>query len=180
MEKIYSFKNNPENSSWLRGHSQEEKKSKMYLVYPFVRASIVLHGLSIKMKEYDIRHWRIFARINLFLICFDINRRYSRMDENVKNEYKLKYGFDFLFWSILASHYIPYRFLQIFTYQYFQIFNKRFATQKMLFAGYVPVLLFSYIAYPYFFKIGDLLGDFFMSCTYRIFVANYLRCEKSF
>jgi len=178
MDKINIYFNNFINSSWFKGHSQEDKKSKMYLLYPFIRGALVLHGLANKMKEYDMNNWRYFARINLFLICFDINKRYSQMDEKVKNEYKLKYGFDYWFWSILASHYIPYRFLQAFTYQYFKIFNKKFATQKMLFAGFIPILLFSYFAYPIFFKIGDSFSDLFMNCTYRIFVANYLKCGK--
>ena len=178
MEKnIKKIKNIPE-SSWFKGHSQEENKSEMYLIYPFTRAGLVLYGLAHKMKEFDMNNWRYFARLNLLLIFYDLNKRYSNMGQRTSNEFKLKYGFDFLFWSILASHYIPYRFIQFSTYTYFNILNKRFNGSKMLYIGFIPVMMLNYIAYPIFYKIGDKIGDLVMNSTYRIFIANYLKCKK--
>jgi len=178
MEKIFENLKKFSNSSWFKGHSQEEKKHGIFIAYPLIRASFVLYGLVHKMKEYDMHHWRYFARLNLLLIFYDINKRYSKMDNRITNEFKLKYGFDLLFWSILASHYIPYRFSQFITYQYFIAFNKRLKSMRVFYACYVPVLVFSFFLYPYVFKIGDKISDLFLNTTYRIFVANYLKCQK--
>lgn len=178
MEKYLEKVKNIPKSPWFKGHSQEENKPKMYLIYPFARAGFVLYGLANKMKEFDIHYWRYFARLNILLIFYDYNKRCSKMSERTSNEYKLKYGFDFLFWSILASHYIPYRFIQFFTYKYFSVFNKRFSGSKMLYIGYIPVLFLNYIAYDTFFQFGDKISDLFMNSTYRIFAANYLKCDK--
>lgn len=163
--------------SIFRGHSDEEEKSKMFLLYPFIRAGFVLYGLTEKMKEFDIKYWRYFARFNLLLICYDLNRKFSRMDERTGNEYRLKYSCDMFLWSILASHYIPYRFIQLFTYKFYEIF-KNVKEPKKLFALYIPVLLFSYILYPTFFKIGDNFSDLVFNSTYRIFVSDYTKTEK--
>jgi len=176
LQKVKSLANS---SIWFKGHSQvEDKKPEKFLIYPFTRAVFVLYGLAHKINEYDMQHWRHFARLNLLFIFYDINKRYSQMEERTSNEFKLKYGFDFLFWSILASHYIPYRFIQFFTYKYFSFFNKKFLGSRMLYIGYLPIVILSYFAYPSFLKVGDKISDLIMNFSYRIFVANYLNCNR--
>ena len=164
------------NNKIFSGHSKEEDKSKIFISYPLIRASFVLYGLVNKMKEYDLKHWRYFARMNLFFIFYDINKKYGYMDENTRNEYKLKYGSDLFFWHILASHLIPYRFVQIITYKFYENFNK--SSPRNLCMIYVPILFISLLLYPTFFKIGDNLTDFIFNYTYRFIISDYRKVEK--